>query len=173
MVWPHIVTRRIQDQFPNSQFDYINGGVPGYGTRTSLRNLRERISDYSPDVIVIYHGTNDLSHMVDLSLEILLLKDEASTETAKLAVNDERITAPFREDLLELVRAAKSRAPIVALATFSVQYRTDQKPEQQMKAAATSLYVMPYMTIEGLFQSFDAYNAVPIYRRTRRRHTRW
>ena len=79
--------------------------------------------------------------------------------TGKLVVDDADVVTPFRDDLATLVSAAGDVAPVEAVATFSVQYRRDQTPEQQTKAAATSLYYMPYMTIEGLLQSFDAYNA--------------
>jgi lysophospholipase L1-like esterase len=61
---------------------------------------------------------------------------------------------------LALARAAKDAAPVVAIATFAVQYRRGQSPEQQVQAATTSLYYMPYMSIEGLLQSFAAYNSV-------------
>lgn len=190
-VWAHVVTRKMRERFPDVQFDYINGGVPGYGAEASLKSLAERVVPFSPDVIVIYHATNDLSYhtfqsavesglaseradnqrfwlsnysllsnLVELNLKILLLQNDASTESGKLVIDEDRIAPPFREDLLALARAAKDAAPVVAIATFSVQYRRGQSPEQQVQAATTSLYYMPYMSIEGLLQSFAAYNSV-------------
>ena len=37
----------------------INAGVPIYTTADSLINLALRVVDYSPDVVIIYHGCND------------------------------------------------------------------------------------------------------------------
>ena len=62
--------------------------------------------------------------------------------------------------MTNLIRAAKEVAPVVAVATFSVQYRRDQPPDHQARAASTSLYYMPYMTVTTLLDSFDAYNDV-------------
>lgn len=59
--WPHLVTAALQERYPDVKFDYINGGVPGYGVEHSVQNLRDRIAPLSPDIIVIYHATNDLS----------------------------------------------------------------------------------------------------------------
>lgn len=60
-VWPHLVTEAFRRQFPGKVFDYVNGGVPGYTVASSLRNLELRVAPLAPDLIVIYHGTNDLS----------------------------------------------------------------------------------------------------------------
>ena len=60
-VWADILTRRLRKFWPRKQFDYVNGGVPGYDVSTSLKNLRLRISQLQPDAVFIYHSTNDLS----------------------------------------------------------------------------------------------------------------
>ena len=190
-VWPHLVAEAIQERFPDTRIEYLNGGVPGYGVEHSLRNLNSRIKPYDPDVIVIYHATNDLSfnsfqlavdagvateradkdkfwlsnysllsHLVELNLKILLLKDSEPGAVGKLDVDRERIAAPFRDDMTEIVRAAADIAPVVAVATFATQYREEQPAEQQLEAASTSLYYMPYLTIDGLLTSFDAYHDV-------------
>lgn len=59
--WPHLVWQRFQQEFPGQRFDYVNGGVPGYGLDSSLKNLMARVAPLRPDVIVIYDATNDLS----------------------------------------------------------------------------------------------------------------
>ncbi len=41
--------------------EVINAGVPGYSVRTSLINLAARVLYYQPDMILVYHNTNDLS----------------------------------------------------------------------------------------------------------------
>jgi len=60
-VWPHIVTEDLKRSFPEKSLDYVNGSVPGYTVKSSLKNLRYRVSPLRPDVIVIYHATNDMS----------------------------------------------------------------------------------------------------------------
>ncbi|WP_151446700.1 SGNH/GDSL hydrolase family protein [Lacisediminimonas profundi] len=60
-IWPHLATASLHQAFPARQMDYINGGVAGYTLRSSIRNLELRVAQHQPDVIVIYHATNDLS----------------------------------------------------------------------------------------------------------------
>ena len=53
LTWPHLVAQRLKSALDTIPFDYVNGAVPGYSVRSSLRNLRERIARLEPDVIVI------------------------------------------------------------------------------------------------------------------------
>ena len=61
ITWPHIVTEQVRTRYPDRLVDYVNAGVPGYSTAQSIKNLESRVASLDPDVIVIYHGTNDLS----------------------------------------------------------------------------------------------------------------
>ncbi len=60
-VWPSLVVDALRRRFPETNFDYVNGAVPGYTVTSSTRNLALRVAPLQPDVIVIYHATNDLS----------------------------------------------------------------------------------------------------------------
>lgn len=60
-VWPHIVAESLRQGFPRARIDYVNAGVPGYAVDSSLKNLRHRVAPLRPDVVVIYHATNDMS----------------------------------------------------------------------------------------------------------------
>ncbi len=59
--WPHLVTAALAERFPLHEFDYVNGGVGGFTIASSLKNLNLRVKGTDPDIIVIYHATNDLS----------------------------------------------------------------------------------------------------------------
>lgn len=61
VVWAQLVTEDLRRRFAPVTFDFVNGGVPGYVVRSSLRNLEHRVAPLEPDVIVIYHATNDMS----------------------------------------------------------------------------------------------------------------
>jgi lysophospholipase L1-like esterase len=99
-----------------------------------------------------------LVRLVELNLVILSRQDSAQETVGKLAVDLERLVDPFRTELEGLLDEARGAAPIVAVATFSTQYRREQSPDQQVKAADSSLFYMPYMSIQGLLDGFDAYN---------------
>lgn len=44
-----------------SRYEVVNAGVPGYSLRTSLQNLAGRILFLQPDMVIVYHLTNDLA----------------------------------------------------------------------------------------------------------------
>lgn len=61
MTWPHLVWQSLSAALPESKFDYVNAGVPGYGIEHLLLNLQRRVRAFAPDVIVVYEATNDFS----------------------------------------------------------------------------------------------------------------
>ena len=61
MTWPHLVWKALHERWPGLDLDYINAEVPGYSTRALLPALEKRVARFSPDIIVIYEATNDLS----------------------------------------------------------------------------------------------------------------
>jgi len=60
-VWAHLVAEGLREAFPRAKIDYVNGAAPGYVVRSSIKNLEHRVAPLQPDVIVIYHATNDMS----------------------------------------------------------------------------------------------------------------
>jgi lysophospholipase L1-like esterase len=59
--WPHLVWQRLSEAHPELALDYANAGVGGYSVAGSILNLRHRVAELSPDVIVVYHATNDMA----------------------------------------------------------------------------------------------------------------
>ena len=58
-----LLERRLQEcnAFPGKKVEVINFGVSGYGTAQELMTLRERVWDYSPDLVVLAFTTyNDI-----------------------------------------------------------------------------------------------------------------
>lgn len=50
----------LRQDYGYQNVEVINGGVPGYTTWESLINLEFRVLDLEPDLIIIYHNTNDV-----------------------------------------------------------------------------------------------------------------
>lgn len=189
--WPHLVWQIVSLAKADADIDYVNAGVPGYGTTASLKNLRFRVAELDPDVIVIYHATNDLSdnsfheardqglvkqrtgqqkywlsnysllaHLVEMNLRIMRNQRNSKAAIGTLEVDAEKLAAPFRQDLTRLVEVSKQTSAIVVLVTFSSQMRKEQPADQKLSAAASSLYYMPYMSVDGLIEAFEKYNDV-------------
>jgi lysophospholipase L1-like esterase len=98
--------------------------------------------------------------LVEKNLTIWRRHAAARSPTGKLAYDPRQLSRGFERRLTELVLAARERAPVVAVASFSPRVRRGQAPEVQREAAVTALYYMPYMTLDGLVSGYEEYNRV-------------
>ncbi len=57
-----MVVQQLRKSYTSKKFDYINAGIPGYWTKFSLKNFKLRVAKHDPDIVVICHATNDLTH---------------------------------------------------------------------------------------------------------------
>jgi lysophospholipase L1-like esterase len=186
--WPHLVVETLRKDRPAGTLDYLNAGVPGYVVESSLDNWRHRVSPLKPDVVVIYHATNDLSRdsrvlavarglqpaerartswlaerstlwfLVEKTLAAKAAQHRAVSDAPRLSDIPPSLPEGFRQRLDRLVRSVQAEGTLVVLPTFSYRLRRDQTPEEQLKAAESALYYMPYMSIEGLLAGYEAYN---------------
>ena len=189
MTWPNLVVEGLRARAPELEIDFVNAGAAGYSTRESLLNLEHRVAPLQPDVIVIYHGTNDLTQDSRELAATQGLYDPDSTEDSWLSrywltwflieknlryrtrqgeragkellhLDPRELAPPFRERLTTLVRKAQEVAPIVCVVTFSIRGRTDQSPAEQRAGMASSLYYMPFLSIDDLLAGFAEINRV-------------
>jgi lysophospholipase L1-like esterase len=190
MVWAHLVSEGLAERYPARKIDYINGGVSGYSTATSLINLEKRILPLSPDVVVIYHATNDLSaesrklarqaniERTNLEqeeswlgrysllwhlVEKNLLLMEAQTQTAAQMLPDDiqMQGTEFRENLERLVQIAREGGvKQIVLVTFSIHPREEMSSKQLESAMVSAKYYMPYFSGRALMQGFRDYNQI-------------
>ena len=66
LTWTHKLERLLADQYGYSQVEVVNAGVPAYSTYESAVNFMLRAQDLDPDMIIIYHATNDVrARLVD------------------------------------------------------------------------------------------------------------
>ncbi|MDH3591041.1 MAG: SGNH/GDSL hydrolase family protein [Planctomycetota bacterium] len=188
--WPHLVNDALAKRFPDRSFDYCNAGVPGYTTEESLTNLEGRVAPLKPDLILIYHATNDLSgdtntlaqeggiytgkpenpswlakisltwYLIEKNLQVAARQRQSQKASGQLKFDPSQTEDAFRKRLETLVVAAKNHASAVALITFSVKVRREQDEKTRLDSCNTSLFYMPYMTVPGLLDGFEAYNRV-------------
>lgn len=187
--WPSLVTDAVKRAHPSASIDFVNAGVAGYLLADIAKNLEYRVKPLSPDVIVVYEATNDLTHdtrdlaveqgvytshsdsedwLAEISLVWHLIEKnvlvrtrtrDAALSGGRLALDPGRIAPGFHARLAALVLAAQKEARFVALATFSQRTRRDQTPREQLESCITHFYYMPYMSVEAVLDGFAAYNA--------------
>lgn len=186
--WPALVTAGLAEAFPGHAFDYANASAAAFRTVESRVNLRTRVAPLQPDIIVLYEATNDLSHdsrveaqrqglpgtelpgtswlarhsvaweLVEKNLDFV--RPAADTGGPTLRCEPDTLAATFRANLTTLVREAQQVARTVVLVTFAHRQRRDQPADVLREASTTSLLWMPYMSLEGVLDGFDAFNRV-------------
>ena len=58
--WPWRTVELLRQQFPDASIDFINGALGGYSSFESFGRLWSRIRFFTPDIIVVYHGWNEM-----------------------------------------------------------------------------------------------------------------
>lgn len=58
--WPSQLQRILHEKYGYTQVEVINTGSVGYTTWNSLASLAFRELDLQPDLLIVYHGTNDV-----------------------------------------------------------------------------------------------------------------
>ena len=61
--WPWRTTERLQERFPDKEFEFINAAASGYTTFESYGRLWSRVRHFAPDYVILYHGWNDLYYL--------------------------------------------------------------------------------------------------------------
>ena len=60
LAFPHQLEEILQRDYGYDRVELINAGVPQYSTWESAVNMLLRIPDLAPDLVIIYHGINDI-----------------------------------------------------------------------------------------------------------------
>ncbi len=61
MTWAHLVNVGLQKRFPDVRFEWINAAVSGYVVKDSIIRFQNQVVPFHPDIVVVYHGNNDLA----------------------------------------------------------------------------------------------------------------
>lgn len=185
--WPQRVVERLRERYPDRHIDFLNAGVPGYLVESTQRAWRMRVKRFDPDIVVVYHATNDLSvdsraqavaagvYSPDAQAESWLAQHSLLWELAEknlfirlrgagpdrahtLDFDAPAAARQFQERVTGLVRELKSGGRIVVLPTFAYRVRRGQAPDEAREAAVSALYYMPYLNLDGLLDGYEAYN---------------
>lgn len=186
--WPARVCAALDADPGDARFEYVNAALQGFGLSESAANLEHRLGPLDPDVVFIYHATNDIVRdtraralaagfdaswgderswlarisvawdLIEKNARVAVRKRRAAEGAALLDVDESALAARFQERLEALIREAQARAPLVVVLTFSTRLRPEQSPQEQLLAATTSILYMPYMDPPRLLRIFAAYN---------------
>lgn len=103
---------------------------------------------------------SQLWYLVMKNLRIKEAQNDAREARMRLDISGSRLGVSFRKELTELVNEAMKVSSMVVLIEFSHRIRPEQTPDQQLAAASSALYYMPFMDPQGLLEVFTRYNRI-------------
>lgn len=60
LAFPAQLERVLRDEYGRADVEVVNCGVPGYASWESLVNLQFKVLPLDPDLVIVYHATNDV-----------------------------------------------------------------------------------------------------------------
>ncbi len=187
--WPSLVADTLRSALAVEQVEYFNAAGTGFGVSESRLRIENDLADLEPDVVVIYHATNDLARDSGVLARELGLFDEPPLPSWleqrlllwKLILKNiryqgaqqsgrssaDKLTAPatewsasFEEELRALVQAVQAPGRRVVLLTFATLMRREQSQAAQLENMAQAFTFMPYLTPEASFAAYEEYNRI-------------
>jgi len=184
--WPHVACEHLRIAFPGADIDYLNGGLPGFNTRALIVLFKEYVASFEPDAVVIFandrnsdsnyiarkkglhHGAHFQPswlakhsrkwHSVEKNLTIFARLFRAQFVNRRLNVSDAELTSDFEGRLEQLVQLCQERCPVVVLLATAGRLRRSQSSIERLRSAVTNVFFMPYMSIDELLDSSDAFD---------------
>ena len=100
------------------------------------------------------------AYLVEKNLHVIKARRTAHAGTVRLDIDPDSLGAEFRQDLMQVVRAAQQSARLVALVTFSIHLRPGQSPEQQARASESALFYTPFASADLVMAAYERYNNI-------------
>jgi len=91
--WPEVLQRELDHAIGTGRVEVINFGTSGYSSLISVKNFQKRGIPLKPDIVIVYHGNNDLFTWLQERFKADLSVDESY-------VDYEARAAPWCEKLL-------------------------------------------------------------------------
>ncbi len=185
--WPSLVREGLAEAWDGLPVEYVNAGVTGNCVVDSERAVERRLAQLAPDVVVVYHATNDLAvdterlaaaaglytepdrhwledwslfyHLVRKNTHVMKALAVGESADGKLdAFDPAPLAAAFEQRVRSLVERASTVADVVVVVTFATRFRANQPRDVQLANLAQSFTFMPYLTPEATLAGYVAYN---------------
>jgi len=184
--WPHLTVEHLKARLPGCEIDYLNAGVPGFSTASTRKYFEHHVVPHDPDVVVVLPG--DLSvdadrlaiekgistgehfrpswlaersalwFKIEKNIQVIQLQRSAHRPDGKLQFTRDEFSGEFERRLVALLDSVGEVADLTVVSTISSQLRESQSDAEQLVAANTALFFMPYMSIDGLIAARRYHN---------------
>jgi lysophospholipase L1-like esterase len=185
--WPHLTATQFPQQLTGCSTDFINAGLPGYSTNHMSKYWESKVSRYAIDVVVLLPGdmTNDIQtaaklagfsghsqqqswlakhsllwQKIEKNIAIIQAQRAAYSSTGKFTPDIDALADVFEQRLNQAIDSLQAGDSYLVLPTISSRVRASMEKSEQVKAANSALFFMPYLSIPTLIEAQDRYNQV-------------
>jgi lysophospholipase L1-like esterase len=186
--WPYVTTSTLENYFPECSFEYLNAGVPGFHSKHIIERFRAHVVPMEPDLVVVL--TNDLNGdgrkqaeeagvwdrhrykpswlaqqslvwgKIEKNLFILKLQRQSYNREGKLEMDIDKIKTQYRDNLQNLLRETGAVAGQTVVLKIATRFRAGQNRAEQIDAASSRLFYMPYAAVPDIVSAINGYNEV-------------
>ena len=188
--WPYLASVFFQQVSSRCRIEYINAGVPGSSTELLVKHFLHHVVPLAPDMVVFTPGdisadTRELAKnkgiysktqyqpswlthysllwaKIEKNIDVIKLQRVAHLGSNKLDFVPENLSWPFRRRLEAAISTFRKHSSVIAIVNIQGQLRHEQPAKQQLQAANSALFAMPYMSIKGLLAARSEYRRVMI-----------
>lgn len=185
-VWPARLERLLRAE--GIEAEVLNGAVIGFSVSQSRLRYETELARFSPDIVVINHAaTNIAAHARrqfaspatgegarwswaklrgEYSLAYNLLRENtagmlaAEFPAGRCDHLDQKGVRFFERELEGLIDACEASGARVVLCTFPRAFGAEQPPAERGRLARTALFFNPRLSVRGLMDAYERYNAV-------------
>ena len=183
---PQGVCRRLRATYPLRALEAGNFASPGCHTRQLAESLPGVLATFVPHVVVIW--VNDMNgdtadaakgsgfyggvpfapsgwarrvarlRWIEQQATIVLRLIRAQSSRGKLRIVPAELTAAFEGRLTRIVQQCSEHGALVVLLTPASRVRRTQSRIGRARACASSVLYMPYLSINGMLDAWQAYD---------------
>lgn len=185
--WPHLTATKLEQQLQGCDTDFINAGLPGYSTQHMKKYWETTVNQFEADLVILLPGdmTNDIQsaakhagfsghtnskswlsehsllwQKIEKNIAIIKAQRAAFNSAGKFSPDLEKLTTKFEQRLNETIDTLQADGAYLVLSTIASRVRPELDREEQIQAANSALYFMPYLSIPTLLDAQDRYNQV-------------
>lgn len=185
--WPHLTATKLEQQLQGCSTDFINAGLPGYSTQHMEKYWETTVNQFEADLVILLPGdmTNDIQsaakeagfsghtsekswlskhsllwQKIEKNVDIIKAQRAAFNATGKFIPDLDLLTDNFERRLNAAIDTLEADNTYLVLSTISSRVRPELSQEEQIRAANSALYFMPYLSIPTLLDAQEQYNQV-------------
>lgn len=186
--WPEQTIQNLRQEIKGCQLEYINAGLPGFSTEHMESYWETKVEKFNIDVVILLPGdmTSDLQRnakkegynsgqhinkswlsnysllyeKIEKNIKVIKAQRSAFAKEGKYNPDISSLSIDFGYRLKKAIETLISDGVFVAVPTISSHVRKNMTQREQIFAANSALFYMPYISIPTLIHAQDKYNEV-------------